>query len=789
MIKSIDYRVKKIRWSAASTVFPAIAFSLVSATIRISAQEPKAKPPVSFNNEIEPILTHSGCNQGACHGSQFGKGGFKLTLAGYDPDADYESIVKQAGGRRIAITDPPESLLLKKPSLGLAHVGGLKLPRESRDYRTVLEWLAQGAPGPNPSDPDVVGLSVIPAHLILAPSQMQRLVVRATYSNGRVREVTRHTRIASLNESLATVTPEGVVTAMGSGATAIMLRYSGRVAVAEIDVPYLTSPAAAKLRAGSNRKAKSGFLAKSARNDDMGSFDRMNKGWLRAADRHTSGFDASLSFVDRLVAKRWRDLGLTPSPRCTDSEFIRRSSLDIIGTLPGPDEVRAFLANKNPRKRAMLIDELLDRPEYVDYWTLKWADLLRSSRSSLGAKSMSSLAGWIRTNIAENRPYDEWVRELLTAKGSSHIVGPANYFRSSASPQDLTETTAQLFLGQRLQCAKCHHHPFEKWSQKDYYQFAAFFARVGVKGGPNIENDQLVRVVSTGEVMHPKSGKRMAPTPLDLDNGPHHAGSGTLSDSKDRREELADWLSSRENLQFARTLVNRYWGALLGRGIVNPVDDMRVTNPPSNPELLDALSRDFIVHNFDLKHVLRTICTSQVYQRSSRPTLQNGQDDTFCSHYLPKRMPAEVMLDSLCTATGVSEKYAGLPVGVRAIQLPDSSVASQFLDSFGRPPRTTSCECERAAEPSLSQALSLLSGAEVNKKLSSPNGRIAGLVAAKKCDREIINELYLAAVSRPPDSSEMASAVRSFAKSSNQCQAAEDLLWAILNTREFSYIR
>jgi hypothetical protein len=715
---------------------------LVSATLLARSSGAQGARRISFLNDVEPILTRAGCNQGSCHGSQFGKGGFKLSLAGYDPDFDHIQIVRQAGGRRVNRTMPAASLVLRKPALMVAHQGGLRLAQGTADYRAMLRWLADGSPGPNPRDPVVTSIRAVPDHLRLVPGQAAQLKIVAGYSDGSKRDVTAHTRISSLNDAVAPATPEGLVTAKRRGATAVMLRYSGLATVTLVSVPFANNPV---------------------------SF----KGWKAEG------------FVDRAVENRWRDMGLAPSGVCSDTEFLRRASLDIIGTLPTADEVRAFLSDRSPDKRARLINRLLDRPEYADYQALKWSDLLRNNRTVLGARSMWALNGWIRQAMASNMPFDRFARELLTARGLASESGPANYYRVATTPQDLTETTAQLFLGVRLQCAKCHHHPFEKWSQQDYYQFAAYFARVGVRPAADGANEPAVRLLPAGEVTHPKTGAAMQPTPLAIDNGPKLA---SLGPAADRREALAEWLTSRDNLLFAKVVVNRYWGALMGRGIVDPVDDMRVTNPPSNPELLDGLARDFIAHGYDIRRLVRTICTSQVYQLSAHATASNRQDEVFFSHFRSRRLSAEVMLDAVSAATGVPERFADLPPGTRAIQLPDSSVASPFLDTFGRPPRATACECERVSEPTLAQALQLLSGDDVSRKVASPLGRITALMKTGKRDSDIVEELYLATLSRFPNAREKQIALRPFSQLPRR-QAAEDLLWALLNTQEFSYVR
>jgi hypothetical protein len=443
--------------------------------------------------------------------------------------------------------------------------------------------------------------------------------------------------------------------------------------------------------------------------------------------------------------------------------------------------VRAFLSSREPEKRARLIDALLARPEYADYWSLKWGDLLRVSRSRLDEKGMWSFYSWLHGVLAENRPVDRWVRELITAQGSTYTTGPANFYRVVSSPPDLAEATSQVFLGVRLQCARCHHHPFEKWSQDDYYSLAAYFARVGLKGSEEFGifgGEQVVRLKSTGEVHHPKTGAEMRPRPLD---------GAPLDDPVDRRRALAAWLTAKSNLLFARNIVNRYWDYLMGRGIVEPVDDMRVTNPPTNPELLDALARDFVAKGFDLKALLRTIMNARVYGLSSAATPANRADEAFFSHYLVKRLPAETLLDALSAATGTVEKFPGLPRGTRAIQLPDARVDSYFLDTFGRPPREIACECERSAEPNISQALQLMNGDVLNGKIGREEGRVTRLLAARTPTAQIVRELYLATLSRPPRPTELAIALRLVGKAKALKDSVEDLLWTLLNSREFLF--
>ncbi len=796
-----------------------------SASARITVREARRPAPVSFQNEVIPALTRAGCSQGVCHGAQHGKGGFKLSLLGYDPAADYSAITRHVGGRRVARTDPARSLLLLKPGLAVPHGGGLRLPRASSLYATLLEWLRDGAPGPDPKNPAVTGVAVLPAERTASPGETQQLVVQATYADGRVADVTTTARLTALNDAVASVDDAAVVKATGRGATAVMVRYMGQATVARVTVPY----------------------ARLARFPDP---PREN-------------------FIDELVAAQWRRMGLLPSPTCTDAEFIRRVYLDAIGTLPTPEEVRAFLAECEAERmsgrmdewtngravkresvrreaaapgtstlaaaastrplvrssthsqaaRRRLIDRVLARPEYVDYWALKWGDLLRNNRQQLGDKGMWSFYNWLRAAMRENRPVDALVRELVTAQGSTFANGPANFYRVARQPADLAETTSQLFLGVRLQCAKCHHHPYEKWSQDDYWSLAAFFARVGLKGSDEFGifgGEQVVRVNAGGEVANPRTGKQMPPKPLDGPVG---------EDPVDRRRPLAEWLTAKENAVFARNWANRFWAYLMGRGIVDPVDDVRVTNPPSNPELLDALGREFVRTGFDQKALLRTIMYSRVYQLSARATKANAADTLFYTRYTLKRMPAEVLFDAVHAVTGTTEKFAQLPRGTRAISLPDPNVASYFLDTFGRPPRQVGCECERTGEPNLSQALHLMNGEALQEKIASPEGRLAKLVAAKKSEAEILDDLYLAAYGRPPRPDELArvraaanppplanarsadltllvrastgrclptadelSRLAQVLKYPSQQERLEDILWALLNSREFLFI-
>ncbi len=675
----------------------------------------KAGPP-RFLTDVLPVLTKAGCNQGACHGAAQGKGGFKLSLLGYDPEADYEAITRFGGARRITRAQPENSLILRKPTLSISHRGGKRFAVGSPEYRLLRDWIAKGVPGPAADEPRVVRLEVFPKVRTLAPGQTQRFIVKACYSNGWQRDVTGETLFSASEESVAPVTPGGEAKAVGPGEGAVIIRYQGLVTTARVISPF-----------GPPR---------------------------RVAIRKSRPPAATLSEkIDRLVQEKLDALGLEPSGRSADADFLRRAYLDVIGLLPTPEETRAFLASRDPQKREKLIDALLRRTEYVDFWTLKWGDILRDSRQLLSEKGMVAFNAWIRQSVAENKPWDRFARELLLAQGSAYTEGAANYYRAATTPQELAETTSQVFLGVRIQCAKCHNHPYEKWKQSQYYQMAAFFARVRAKPGER-PGERIVFVSDTGEVKHPKTQKEVLPCALDAAPLPKEYPG-------DRRLALAEWLTAPQNPFFARCIVNRLWKHFMGRGLVEPVDDLRVTNPPSNEALLDCLAQDFIRHGYDLKYLMRAIMRSQTYQRSSEPTPGNARDTRYYAHFPFKRLGAE--------------------------QLPDTGVPSYFLDLFGRPARNIPCECERSDEPNLGQVLHLMNSAGINARLSDKSGRVAALIESKLPDRRVVEELYLASLARFPTPEESRKAVHILAAAKDRQRGAEDLLWALLNSKEFLF--
>lgn len=704
---------------------------------------------ISFANDVVPIFNRTGCNSGACHASQYGKGGLKLSLFGYAPEQDHKPLVREAMGRRISRVDPAASLMLQKPTLGVAHGGGKRLHENSFEYDLLLDWITAGAPGPAKEEAKVVGLSVTPARRVYEVGQTQQLRVVAEYSDGRRRDVTHLAQYDMIDESVAEIDSQAVVRAKGSGQGAVMVRFMGQAKISTVMIPF-------------------------------------------AADADLSGFQVR-NFVDQHLVNRWRALGLTPSAECDDATFVRRAFLDAIGTLPPVEVVESFIASTEPNKHEQLVDALLgltgdpSRDVYVDqwsaYWTLKWGDLIRNNRNKLGDGGMWSLYNWIRSSLRENKPVDQFVRELITAQGSVFESGPANYFKITTKPDELAEATAQTFLGVRMQCAKCHHHPFEVYSQADYYGLAAFFTRVGSKSSQDfgsLGGDTVVMVKRSGSIRHPRTRQTMQPTFLrgeSVDPAAH----------RDLRRPLAKWLTSPENRLFARNIANRHWGYLMGVGLVEPIDDMRETNPPSNPELLDALADHLIESKYDLRQLMRAIMTSTAYRLKSEPRPENAAHERFHTHYNVRRLPAEVLLDAIDHVCGVREKFTGIPKGTRAIELPDPNFPSFFLDTMGRPKRVITCECERTTAPNLAQVLHLLNGEYVGGKISAKDGRVAKLAKEVEDNKQAVRQLFLQAFGRPPTEKEIGEGVSIVEAAENRQLGLEDLCWALMNSREFIF--
>ncbi len=708
-----------------------------------------AEPAISFDEQVMPILSKAGCNMGACHATQYGQGGFKLSVFGFEPSDDYTAIRRDRLQRRINLINPTESLLLKKPTMQVPHGGGKRLDPASVDYRILVDWLKAGAPGVDKEAAHVEKMTVTPNHRLSTPGESQQLRVSATFSDGTERDVTAWAQFDSMDDAVLDVDENGRVSVIGKGQAPLMVRFGDQAEIATFVVPYSDSVQLA--------------------------------GW------------ESRNIVDELAAEKFRELGIEPSPECDDATFLRRAFLDSIGTLPSVEVTREFLASEDPDKRTKLVDRLLGltgdpkldiyNDQYAAYWTLKWSDLIRndSSRGSV-EQAMWALHNWIRESFRTNRPFNEFVTELVTGKGSIYMNGPANYFRINSNSSDLAESTAQLFLGVRLQCAKCHHHPFETISQADYYSFAAFFARVGTKRSEEFGlfgRESVVVVKSSGSVRHPKTREVLPPTPLFGEPVDHPL---------DLRIPLAEWLTSSDNRMFASSVVNRYVAYLLGRGLVEPIDDMRATNPASNVKMMDALTDEFIKSGFDIKHLIRTIMVSRLYQLDSQPTPENLADRRFYSYYKVKRISAEPLLDAIDRTTMVQTKFKSLPMGTRAIELPDSEYPNYFLNTFGKPKRASVCECERSPDESLAQALHTLNGDILAEKISGPQARIARLLKEKKSHEAIVEDLFLATLCRYPTEAEKAAADRFLKESPSPKEAYEDLHWALVNSKQFLFI-
>ena len=724
----------------------------LSAKASVTVKEFAAGKPINFANQIVPILGKLGCNSGGCHGKAAGQNGFRLSLFGFDPAFDYETLVKEDRGRRLFPAVPEQSLLILKATAKVPHGGGKKLEVGSHDYKLIARWIAGGMPFGSPKDPTIDHIEIYPTERVLKRGTSQQVVVTAFYTDKSTEDATRWAQYQSNEIDIAASDERGKVeTREGSGQAAIMARYQGHVVVFRAKAPFDTTAGAT------------------------------------LSSSPTSTSTPTVNFIDAFAAKQWRSLGIAPSELCDDSEFIRRASLDVTGSLPTAGETRAFVADLDPKKRAKLIDRVLERPEYASYFATKWADVLRDKRDGNPQLQRASFRfhAWIRDALDKNMPFDRFVRSILAANGTPETTPTVHWYRQLRTPDAFVDDTAQVFLGMRLQCAKCHHHPFEKWSQDDYYGFAAYFARVGRKPSTASRRsgraDEVIFTTRAGAVSHPRTGQVMQAKGL---------GSpvAVIAANEDPRQKLVDWMTEPKNPFFARALVNRYWAHFFNRGIVEPLDDIRLTNPPSNPELLDALADDFVKSKFDLKHLIRTICLSRVYGLSSVPNATNAKDkQNFARHY-PRRLTAEVLLDAISQVTGSPTSFPGLPAGMRAIELPDESIGSTFLDAFGRPKRDTACECERVTDASLSQSLMLLNSGEIQQKLSAAGNRAEALTKDPRPDADKVADLFWSAFSRAPAPEESSRALAHLAAlKDNKRLAFEDILWAILNTKEFQF--
>ena len=725
-------------------------------TAKITVQDFAAPTSWSFRNHVMPVVSRAGCNMGACHGAVAGKGGLRLSLRGYDPERDYERITREARGRRVELSDPGRSLFLTKGTTAVKHTGGRRIEPNSRDYQIIADWIADGAQAPTEDDVRLESLEIFPSLSSLKRGDKQRLIVRARYSDGREEDVTQWAKFTSANEAVALVSEDGVAEVIGNGEGAVTAWFSSRIVMARLSVPW-------------PNEIPEKVFTEATRNN----------------------------FIDDLVLDQLQRLNLKPSPRADDSDFLRRAYLDTVGVLPTPDETRAFLADSDPDKRSQLIESLLQREEFTDYWAYRVSDMMLVSGRKLRPDAVKAYYQWVRDSIAENKPWDQFAREVVTAKGNSVKEGATNFYAVHQDPENMAENVSQTFLSLSLNCAKCHDHPLEKWTNDQYYAFANLFSRVRAKGwGGDARNGDGIRtlyVEPRGDLIQPRTGVPQAPAPLDAEP--------LLEDFEgDRREVLADWLTAPDNDLFSRSIVNKVWANFFGIGLVDPVDDLRASNPASNEPLLAALSEHFVTHEFDLRELMRVILNSETYQRSSLPIYENEEDDRFFSRQYPRRLIAEVIHDAVAGITGVPSQFTNIrisdgskqktefyPEGTRALQLFDAAVDSYFLDTFGRNEREIPCECERSNQPSLVQVLHVSNGQTVNDKLGDEKSVLAELV--KWEDEKLVEEAWLLCLSRLPTEGEREGflSILSETPEAERRAAIEDLFWSLMSSREFLF--
>jgi hypothetical protein len=719
--------------------------SVIAFLIALAGISSAADGPVSFVHDVMPHLMKAGCASGNCHAKPEGQNNFKLSVFGYDPKHDYNEIVRDDRGRRLFLAAPEESLLVKKATGDVPHEGGARIDKKSEAYAKLIAWIRQGVPFAIEGEPKLESVTVEPREQSYKKGATQKLKVTAKLSNGTTKDVTHLTDYLSQDKEMATVDEQGVVkVGTISGEGVVVVRFMGLVDVARVTVP-------------ADKILPPEMYAKLPVNNE----------------------------IDKLVHERHQKLGILPSGTCSDEEFMRRASIDLIGRLPTAEMAKKFLADTRADKRAKLVDELLEQPNYADHWAVKWGDLIRPNPSRVGVKPVYLLDTWLRDSFRQNKPYNLMVRELLTAQGSTHDYGPVAVFRDKREPADTSSFVSQIFLGVRLDCAKCHHHPSEKWTQEDYYQLAAFFGQMKRKGqgisAPISGEPEYWWYGGKGEVTHPVTDAVMTPKPPDGPEMPYVEG-------QDPRVALTDWMASSDNPFFAKAIVNRIWSDFLGRGIVDPVDDIRVSNPPTNEALLEWLAQDFSSNGYDLKHLMRTIVNSRTYQLSSQPNEHNLADNKNFSRSLKRRMSAEVLLDAVCDVTGVRETFSGLPPNARAVQTWNHKLDSDFLDAFGRPNASQECPCERERKSSVVQALHLMNSNSLQSKLSSSSGKISALAKSDTPEPKLITEIYLTAYNRLPKADELKTALRFFSTPGATRQTAiEDLAWALINSAEFVF--
>ncbi len=718
-----------------------------------AAETERASAKVSFKNDVMAVLANSGCNAGACHGNKSGKGGFKLSLRGQDPDADYDALTRDLFARRTNPLDPDQSLMLLKATGRIPHEGGARFTRDSQEYRLIRGWIDAGVPRDPAGTPAMQKLQVTPSGIVLnEPNNTVQVKATAVFSDGSRRDVTRLC-LYEQSADIATISRDGLVRVEHPGETAVI-------------VTYLRSQEVVRVTYVPKRES---FVWK-----DIG----------------------TANLIDEHVFAKLRSLRLNPSGACTDLEYLRRAYLDLLGLIPTADEARAFAADTSASKRAKLIDKILARPEYADAWAQKWDDLLRVEERTLDRKGVEAIHGWIRKSIADNKPLDEFCRELVAARGSTYTVPPANYYRALRDPVTRGEAAAQVFMGVRLQCAQCHNHPFDRWTQDDYFSWADVFSRIDYKIIENKRKDNNDSHEFVGEQIVLLKTEGTYKDARGIETKPRLLGTaGPMDEGKDRLDSLAAWMTGPDNKQFARAQANRIWANLMGRGIVDPVDDFRATNPASHPELLEALAAELSSHKFDARHLIRLIMSSKTYALSSEPAGDNASDEINYSHVIPRRLSAEQLLDSQHQVAGVPTEFAGYPKGTRASQIAGVQAvrprdekptnADKFLVTFGKPPRLLSCDCERSNDTTLSQVFNLVTGPEMLRIITSPDNIIGNQVAAGATDEQIVTDLSWSALTRAPKPEELKTMTDHIRKAPNRRQGLEDVLWAMLNAKEF----
>jgi len=707
----------------------------------------QAADKVTFLRDVAPILNKVGCTSGPCHGAAKGKNGFKLSLRGYDPEFDYQALLYDLSGRRFNRSDPGRSLMLAKPTQEVAHGGGLRIEPGSKYYTTIFNWIEQGVPFGDPAKDKVERVEMQPAEVEMAkPGLEQQVKVIAHYLDGAVRDVTKEAVIASNIPDTADVNNDAVVKGIRIGEATMLVRYEGKFGTVPVTV----------------LNPKPGFA------------------WKQLPQNN---------YIDQLIDAKLQRLKIQPSPAVDDAMFLRRVSEDLTGELPTPEEIRAFVADPSRVKRAKAIDQLMARKSYVDHWTLKWGDLLQNNRKYLGDKAVWEFREWIRDSVATNKHYDAFVRELLTSRGSSNENPATNYYRVTREPKPTMEKTTQVFLGVRMVCTQCHDHPFERWTQNQYYEMTSFFSTVGLRPGFESGEEIIYDKRDEYDVHHPKDDRVMKPKFL-VSATTASIAPTALPDDTNRRQAFANWITSKDNPFFAKSMANRLWSYFLGKGIIDPVDDIRASNPPSNEALLNALTKDFKDHDFDVRHLIRTIVNSRAYQASIATNEWNETDKNNFSHAIPRRLNAEQLMDALTQATGVRPNFPEVPADTRAEEFPDPHVGKDgFLDLFGRPQRESAGESERKTDLSLPQALNLVNGKTISDAIADPTGRIAKALIAGATDRELIEQLYLSTMSRVPTPNELDQGITYLRAGDSRAARAQDLLWALVNSKAFLYNR